>query len=113
MSTIRNRSAATRVTFAGFVFSPPMRTPFRHHLEEIAGDVGLDRHEVFLFVPVLLAQHLVDDVAVVGEQDEALGFLVEAADGEDPLGWPTKSTMLPGTPRSVVDVMPAGLWSAM
>ena len=45
----------------------------------------LDGHEVFLLVAVLDAQDLVDDVAVVGQQDQALGVLVEPADREDAL----------------------------
>ena len=44
------------------------------------------RDDVLLLVVVLGAQHLVDDVAVVGEQDQALGVLVEPADREDALG---------------------------
>ena len=36
-------------------------------------------------MPVLDPQDLVDDVAVAGQQDQALAVLVEAADGKDAL----------------------------
>src|SRR5208283_5986726 len=45
-------------------------------------------HHVFLFVVVFGAQDFVDDVAVVGEQNQSLGILVQTADREDPLAVP-------------------------
>ena len=62
---------------------------------------------------VFRTQDLVDDVAVVGQQDQAFGVLVEPADRENALAMATKSTMLPATSRSVVQMMPTGLFSAM
>ena len=86
VSTIRNWFGPARVTLQGFVFYAADAHARGHHREEVGGDFGLDRHEVFLLVPVLFAQHLVDDVAIVREQDEPLGILVEPADREDAFG---------------------------
>ena len=63
-----------------------MRTPAAIIAGTSSLTSGVRRHDVLLLVAVLRAQHLVDDVAVVGEQDQALRILVEAADREDPLG---------------------------
>ena len=57
-----------------------------HARREVGGERAVDRDDVFLLVVVLGAQDLVDDVAVVREQDQALGLLVEPADREDSLG---------------------------
>src|SRR6187431_2812125 len=51
-----------------------------HHREEGVCDIGLDRHQVLLLVTALDAQDFVDDVAVVREEDESLGVLVETTD---------------------------------
>ena len=62
------------------------RTPAAMRSTNVVVEPAIDRDDVLLLVVVLGAQHLVDDVAVVREQDQALGVLVEPADREDPLG---------------------------
>jgi hypothetical protein len=57
-----------------------------HGGDELGRDRAIDRDHVLLLVVVLGAQHLVDDVAVVGQQDQPLRVLVEPPDREDPLG---------------------------
>jgi hypothetical protein len=59
-----------------------------HAVEEILRQRSIDRDDVFLFVLVLRAQHAVDDVAVVRQQDQPLGILVEAPDRKDALAMP-------------------------
>jgi hypothetical protein len=54
-------------------------------LQRQVGDRPLHGDEVFLLVIVLHAQDFVDDVAVVGQQDQAFGILVQAPDRKDPL----------------------------
>ena len=53
-----------------------------HFLDELAGDGFVDLDDVFLLVIVACTEDLVDDVAVVGEEDESFGGYVEAADWE-------------------------------
>lgn len=59
--------------------------PAAHFFEKIGGDGLIDGHDVLLFVLVARPQDLVDDIAVVGQKDEALGVFVEAPDGEEAL----------------------------
>jgi hypothetical protein len=54
----------------------------RHSLDECPGDRTVHGDEILLLVTVLGTQDAVHDVAVVGEQDEAFGILVESADRE-------------------------------
>ena len=113
VSTMRNDVFPARVTTQGFVFSPPMRTPAAIIEKKSAGHGRLDRHQVFLLVPVLDTEDLVDDVAVVGEEYQALESLSSRPIGKIRSRCPTKSTTLPSTSRSVVQVIPRGLLSAM
>ena len=57
----------------------------RHSGEELGGDRAIDRDAVFLLVAVRRAQQVVDDIAVIRQQEQALGVLVEAADRKDAL----------------------------
>ena len=57
-----------------------------HALEKVRVDRLVDPHHIFLLVGVAGPQDLVDDVAVTGQKDQAIGGLVEATDREDPLG---------------------------
>lgn len=57
----------------------------RQHAERQIGDGAIDRDDVFLFVIILRPQDLIHDVAVIGEQNQAFGVLVESADGKNPL----------------------------
>ena len=70
----------------GLVVASESRTPAAIPVDELGRDRAIDRDDVLLLVVVLGAQHLVDDVAVVGEQDQPLGVLVEPADREHALG---------------------------
>ena len=70
----------------------------RHAVEKDLGHRPVDRDDVFLLVLVLAAQDLVDDVAVVGQQDQPFGVLVEPADRKDALAGSSRSrAMLPAT----------------
>ena len=60
-------------------------TPLASILSDKIRDRPIHRHHVFLLVLVLGAQDFVDDVAVVGEQDQAFGVLVQPADRKDSL----------------------------
>jgi hypothetical protein len=51
--------------------------------EKFIGHRAVNRHHVFLLVAVLGTQQLIDDVAVVGQQDQPLGELVQPPDRED------------------------------
>ena len=82
---MRNRSRPTRVTLQGLVITPMIFTPLASMLSDKIRDRAIHRDQVFLLVLVLGAQDLVDDVAVVGQEDQAFGVLVQASDGKDPL----------------------------
>jgi hypothetical protein len=43
-------------------------------------------NDVFFFVVVVGPQDLIDDVAIVGEKDQAFRVFVEAANGKYPFG---------------------------
>lgn len=56
-----------------------------HAADEARRQRPVHRHHVFLLVIVLGAQDLVDDIAVAGEQNQTVGFLVQTPDGKDAL----------------------------
>ena len=72
--------------FAGHGQFPHDLHAARHHLQRQIGDRPIYADDVFFLVIVFRTQDLVDDVAVVGQQDQALGILVQPANGEYPLG---------------------------
>ena len=61
-----------------------------HPGDEIWLDGFVHCDDIFLFVIVSSAEDLVDDVAIVGEEDEPLGGFVQSADGEEALLMPDK-----------------------
>ena len=56
-----------------------------HVLHESLAQRLVHRHHIFLFVVVLRAKDLVDDVAITGQEYQTIAVLVQAPDGEDPL----------------------------
>src|SRR5450631_2324352 len=60
------------------------------HIQRQLRDRPLHGDDVLLLVVVLSPQDLVDDVAVVGQQDQALGILIEAPYGKYPFLVPDK-----------------------
>lgn len=56
-----------------------------HPGNEVSPDGLIDSDDIFLFVLVASPEDLVDDVAIVGEEDEPLGRLVQSADREEAL----------------------------
>lgn len=58
-------------------------------------------------------QDLVHQIPVVGEEDEALGVLVEAPYGEDAGAVVDEVDYVVLLPASVVETMPTGLFSTM
>ena len=57
----------------------------RHSAQELRRERPVDGYDVFLLVLVLRSQDRVDDVAVIGQEDQAFRVLVQPADGEQPL----------------------------
>ena len=112
VSTMRNTLRPIRRTLQGLVRTPEDLHAVGHAVQEVLGQRPVDGDHVFLFVLVLGAQDLVDDVAVVGEQDQAFGILVQAADRKDALRMADEVDDVAATWRSVVQVMPTGLFSA-
>ncbi len=58
----------------------------RHAIQEFSVEWAVHTHHVLALVAVLGPQDLVDDVAVVREQDESGGVLVQSSNGEDACG---------------------------
>lgn len=56
-----------------------------HAVDEFRGDGRLDSRDVLLVVIVSSAQDLVDDIPIIGKENEALGGFVQAADWEEAL----------------------------
>ena len=54
-----------------------------HAVDEFRGDGRFDGDDVLLVVFVAGAQDLVDDIAIVGQEDQPLGGFVQSADGEE------------------------------
>src|ERR1700678_4297623 len=74
--------------FAGFGELAHDFDAARHHLQRKIGDRTIHGHDVFLLMIVLGTQYLVDDVAVVGQQDQTLRVLVQPSNRKDALGIP-------------------------
>ena len=58
----------------------------RHARHEFGRDRVIDGDDVFLLVMVLGPQHLVDDITIVREEDQAFRVLVEPTDRKHPFG---------------------------
>jgi len=67
-----------------------------HSFQNLVRDRPIHGNDVFLLMFTFGAQDLVDDVPVTGEQYQALGLLVQAADGEDAFRIVDKSNDIPG-----------------
>ena len=46
----------------------------------------VDPYDVFFFVVIVGPQDLINDVAIIGEEDQAFRIFVEPANGEYPFG---------------------------
>ena len=55
-----------------------------HFLEKFGCDLFIDAHDIFLFMIIACAENLIDNIAVVGQQNKTFRILVETSDGEDP-----------------------------
>lgn len=56
-----------------------------HAVDEFLGDGWFDGDDILLVVFVSSTQDLVDNIAIIGEEDEPLGRFVQAANGEEAL----------------------------
>lgn len=56
-----------------------------HALNKFWSDGGFDSHDILLVVIVSCTQDLVDNVPVIGQEDEALGGFVQSADRKETL----------------------------
>ena len=92
VQTLRQHDAKRRLSRArddaGLCFLAADPDARGHHRQKRVRDRGLDRDGVFLFVAVLDTKDLVHDVAVVGQEDQALRVLVEPPDRKNPLAVP-------------------------
>jgi hypothetical protein len=59
-----------------------------HHLQRKIGDWAIHRHDVLFFMIVFGTEDLVDDIAVVREEDQTLRVLVQSPYGKDALRVP-------------------------
>lgn len=57
-----------------------------HCSDHVMGEFLIHRDDVFFFVVISCPEDLIDDIPVVGEQDQPFGILVESANGEDAFG---------------------------
>lgn len=60
--------------------------PSCHLFHECCSDRLGDLDDIFLFVAVACAQYFIDDIPVVGEEDEALGVFIEPSHRKQALG---------------------------
>ena len=57
-----------------------------HCADHVVGEFLIHRDNVFFFVVVSCPEDLIDDIPVIGEQDQSFRILVEPADREDAFG---------------------------
>lgn len=55
-----------------------------HMLYKFRGDGVVDLDDILFFVLIFRAEDLIDDITVVGQQDQPFRILVEPSDMEDP-----------------------------
>ena len=71
--------------FARLGFGVKNAYPTGHAVQEGSSYRLVDGDEILFLVIVFRAQNFVDDVAVVGQQDQPGGFFIEPPDGKDAL----------------------------
>jgi len=76
---------AEAADLAGFGFGVENAHTASHSGDKVIGYRFVDRDEILLLVIVFRTQDVVDDVAIVGEQNQTFRFLVQPADREDAL----------------------------
>src|SRR5450631_738023 len=57
----------------------------RQHGKREVRDRAIDGDDVLLFVIIFRAQQFIDDIAVVGQQNQTFGILVQSPDGKNPV----------------------------
>ena len=110
---MRSMRGSSSATLAGAVRPSSSSTPFAEAAEGAPVRLALDLDQVLLVDAEARVGEAVGQVAVVGEQQQALGVGVEPADGEHPgLGRARARPRWAGPGgRSAVVTTPAGLFS--
>jgi hypothetical protein len=55
----------------------------RHPIQEFGCQGSVDRDDVFFLMLILSPQNDIDDVPIIGQEDEPLGILIQTTDGEN------------------------------